>query len=977
MAIYSGFTRDRLPSPIEVMQVNASPKANAVVNAAIQQSVQEFPPAINSGAFFGQVVRGPILPPYGTKDRDYMLRLMYRNEYNNLAQAIVSGLTKKLITVPWAIDGDKGNLLYIQDAFGRTRSIEAVDHYTNVLNNAQFGAGWGPFLSMWLEDFFTQDFGGIMELIGPGEPTGPIQGPVMGIAHLDAGRSYITGNPYYPIMYFSLISGSLHRMHADRIIRLVDSPSPDERYFMIGLCALSRTIAVQNRQQLMNRYIEGLVDDKPKPGILSISNMTQPQWEKLVQAYLRTNQSDQPGTFGKTLVLMGMDVEKEIKVSHMPFSDTPEKFDWTKYTELDVHALAAGFNIDVQEIWELTGRGGAGGNSGQSQVLHQKSEAKMQGFLLQTMERDLNGQMLNRSDVTLQFKYNDPVQQENDATIDGQLATTFVNMVNTGKVSDDEARAYLKNNSERFARALTDDLGDLEGGDSADGVDIQQNDPIDHTVPPAQPQPTPGTPALVPTEQPTIPRAQPKTPAPMAAKPTPQPVHATGIAPSAKPVPKQPVVARRPNPRKARGRVGHSGGVAQKSLETDAQRKWFFANYPQFGGDISHKSHPGFAQSDTAETKQKKLAQWAESSKHPITNHLWDSGMINYNEKAEIAIQPQATKEAAQKLVSDVRDAQLPRDYLTKLYGEQRGISGSQAQIENKFNAEMSQRAKAIRFAADHGQVKLTDAQNRYIDAFADGKYLDTKYGQYASADNGTLLGPKEGGAVTRGGRSDYAQYMHDVHREEFINMRFGKSFTHTASDFERRFTKALVKGVDGKLDRDAFEQALLDMLADGAVKAYADGLRTGGHDGALDSGHQSQLYDFLTDQIDYIDGLGQSLADGQLQPTGEPRREKAFGDVIDAIRRKAEMWVRKSLKDVYYKGLRASNGNPLMQWNLGATEQHCPDCYSFDGVTKPFNEWYDSGFLPQSKNLACGGWNCDCSLNRVEEKSLEMAYAS
>lgn len=472
MNIISGYTRQQLmpPPPPSALEIVPVPDANAAVQAAIQDSVQEFPAPSNISALWGaEISRGPILPPYGTKERDYYLRVMYRNEYNNLVQAVVSGLTKKMVTIPFVINGPKKKNIYIPDDNGRMKSISAVQHFENVFNYAQFGAGWAAYLSPTLEDMFTQDLGGVTEFIGSGDPMGAIEGPVMGIAHLDAGRCYVTGNRYYPLTYSPLLSGSFHWLPAQRISRMVDSPSGDERFFGMGLCALSRTAAVQHRQQFMNQYIEGIVDDKPKPGILSFSNMTDIQIAKLIEKYNRSLQSDQQQVFGKTMIVTGMDLEKEIKINHMPFSETPEKFDWPKYTELDVHALAAGFNIDVQEIWELTGRQGLG-STAQSATLHQKSEAKMTGWILTELRRIFNRGMLAPYELEMDFKYNDPAVQEREATVDGQLATTTMNLIGAGLLDQAESRLYLMNMSDRFKAALNDNQGSLQGNDAVEGI---------------------------------------------------------------------------------------------------------------------------------------------------------------------------------------------------------------------------------------------------------------------------------------------------------------------------------------------------------------------------------------------------------------------------------------------------------------------------------------------------------------------------
>lgn len=50
-------------------------------------------------------------------------------------------------------------------------------------------------------------------------------------------------------------------------------------------------------------------------------------------------------------------------------------------------------------------------------------------------------------------------------------------------------------------------------------------------------------------------------------------------------------------------------------------------------------------------------------------------------------------------------------------------------------------------------------------------------------------------------------------------------------------------------------------------------------------------------------------------------------------------------------------------QWRLGATERHCRDCAHLNGQIHRASEWRAAGIMPQSPDLECGGWNCDCSL--------------
>ncbi len=54
---------------------------------------------------------------------------------------------------------------------------------------------------------------------------------------------------------------------------------------------------------------------------------------------------------------------------------------------------------------------------------------------------------------------------------------------------------------------------------------------------------------------------------------------------------------------------------------------------------------------------------------------------------------------------------------------------------------------------------------------------------------------------------------------------------------------------------------------------------------------------------------------------------------------------------------------NLKFRWRLGNTEEHCADCLALHGQVKTAAEWRAAGIQPQSPDLECGGWNCDCDL--------------
>lgn len=57
-------------------------------------------------------------------------------------------------------------------------------------------------------------------------------------------------------------------------------------------------------------------------------------------------------------------------------------------------------------------------------------------------------------------------------------------------------------------------------------------------------------------------------------------------------------------------------------------------------------------------------------------------------------------------------------------------------------------------------------------------------------------------------------------------------------------------------------------------------------------------------------------------------------------------------------------------RWELGNTEEHCTDCLALNGQVKTSSEWLSAGIAPQSPDLECGGWLCDCKFVQVVDES-------
>ena len=430
-----------------------------------RQSVQDVPDARNGetgdGFWYGTYSRGDYLPQWGTRERERYLRTYYRHEFNWMGQSAFGGLIKKVKSAPWEIKGKR-----------------RVTYFQQVLREADFGRGWGSLLSKVLLDYLRQDAGGFIEVIAPGNPLKAPTGPVTGLAPLDSYRCLPTGDPEYPVIYYSR-KGQLHLMHRTRVIQIVDMPDGDESRPGYGLCALSRAISIVAQQIYMGRYITAQLDDKPKPGIMVASNMTRAQVMQAFDEFKAESQRDELPAWGNAVIVASTDPTAPAKIDYLTFSQPPNGWSYKEYNDLHVNAWALALGVDVQELWQLSG--GNIGSGQQSQILHAKSQGKAYGDILTSLERVLNDVLPET--LEFEFKRHDPYEaQERAAT--AQMWAGFTQAVGDNMTAD-EKRRLLANMVEAAKDAITDENGEIVRMD-----DVSDEPPEEQTAGDTTPQDT-------------------------------------------------------------------------------------------------------------------------------------------------------------------------------------------------------------------------------------------------------------------------------------------------------------------------------------------------------------------------------------------------------------------------------------------------------------------------------------------------------
>jgi hypothetical protein len=193
-----------------------------------------------------------LIPSWWSENRDRALRAFVYRPNNDILAGAVSSMIKKFKGMNWKIEGPQ----------------RVVNREQKVLTTAEFWQGWSFWLGKILFDYFTQDKGAFSELIGAGNPNGPIVGPVIGLAHLDSQQCQLTGDVEYPVIFNNPKTNNSHRLHTTRVAHFVDMPSPAENMNNTGFCGVSRVIGSSEILLKINKYKNEKLDDLPEAGLL-------------------------------------------------------------------------------------------------------------------------------------------------------------------------------------------------------------------------------------------------------------------------------------------------------------------------------------------------------------------------------------------------------------------------------------------------------------------------------------------------------------------------------------------------------------------------------------------------------------------------------------------------------------------------------------------------------------------------------------
>jgi hypothetical protein len=173
------------------------------------------------------------------------------------------------------------------------------------------------------------------------------------------------------------------------------------------------------------------------------------------------------------------------------------------------------------------------------------------------------------------------------------------------------------------------------------------------------------------------------------------------------------------------------------------------------------------------------------------------------------------------------------------------------------------------------------------------------------------------------------------------------------------KYCLALYRTGDGGTFLNQFIAAISNQI----TRAWNEGAReVGVEPEEMTDTDKAELKAVIDSEYDHVLDLGEAIIMSRNGTMEEFRQQ---------FRPRVDLWVAR-YNDAANRAKVYFGGRQRLVWTLGATEEHCETCAALNGIVAFADEWEQSGIRPQSppnEILACGGWQCDCSLELTDKR--------
>ena len=370
------------------------------------------------------------------------------------------------------------------------------EHTVNALTDMIHGAiagqtyGWMPFVTLWTQDWRTQDNGAFIELIR--DPAIDVTSrfkdevaPVIGLAHLDAGKCVRTGNPMKPVIYEDR-DGKYHPLKWFQVVALSEFPSPVQKMNGVGYSAVSRILKFAEIIQSIEIYTDEKVSGRHIKEIHFVGGVSKMEIEDIRKRHEEEADNKGLSRFIQPLIYASLDPEKPVTTASIDLASLPDNFDFDTLMRWYIANVALNTGGDYQDLAPLPS--GNIGSSAQSEILHRKSRGKGPANFMETIQNITKNYGIIPPPYRFKFNVKDTAEDMELAEMKTKMAEFLAIIRRADIVNGETVRAVLRRMDiiEEDDLALTpDDFGNeptlaktdnLVGqvGDSTIGEDAQR-----------------------------------------------------------------------------------------------------------------------------------------------------------------------------------------------------------------------------------------------------------------------------------------------------------------------------------------------------------------------------------------------------------------------------------------------------------------------------------------------------------------------
>jgi hypothetical protein len=200
-------------------------------------------------------------------------------------------------------------------------------------------------------------------------------------------------------------------------------------------------------------------------------------------------------------------------------------------------------------------------------------------------------------------------------------------------------------------------------------------------------------------------------------------------------------------------------------------------------------------------------------------------------------------------------------------------------------------------------------------------------------------------------------------------------SLLKTIPFFARALTRLVTSLYNGFIGGE-FVDVLKNLISGQLRRAYEQAWKDEGTGGKLPPELEAAAADKIAKQQAFVEPYYHDIIDARVN-----------GTALEPLTQRVDLWTNR-YQEAYDEaiGIIHTQNGSKERWVLGATEQHCPFCRSFNGIVAYAHEWETLGIRPQNApNPAltgklededgCEGWRCDCKREMTTEPRTENAF--